>query len=132
MEKRGSLQKRRRSGRGGARSVYRGRKNGNENFKAVEEWNDGQVQGPGGDGRTSRRAKLAWMRTARAGMEIGARVKLARQKDECEQQGGKPHSIGVGEHLDDTTKLRLEWLQGQAMRAVKGCTFCNPDSGRGV
>jgi len=56
------------------------------------------------------------MRTSGPGVQIGAKVELCRQEDNPEQQCAKTEPIGVNGHLGTKTKLRLEWLQGQAKR----------------
>jgi len=48
------------------------------------------------------------------GVEIGAKVELRSQEDDSEQQGADTGTAGVGEHLSTKTKLRTEWLRGQA------------------
>jgi hypothetical protein len=60
------------------------------------------------------------MRTARPGIQIGTKVELRREEDDPEQQGAKTKPIGVNGHLCTKTKLRLEWLRGQATHGGGG------------
>jgi len=54
------------------------------------------------------------MRTAGVRRQIGTKVELSRQEDDSEQQSAQSGLIGVNEHLSTKTKLRPEWLRGQA------------------
>lgn len=46
-------------------------------------------------------------------------MELRRQEDDAEQQGTITQLFRVTEHLCTKTKLRPEWLRGQAMGAAK-------------
>jgi len=113
-KRRGELQSRRRAGRGGALNFYRGRENRGEKFKPVHDGDHGQIQSRGRDRRACRRTKLTGMRTARPGIQIGTKVELRRQEDDSQQQSTPSGLIRVSEHLYTKTKLRPEWLRGQA------------------
>lgn len=54
------------------------------------------------------------MRTAGPGVQIGTKMELRGQEDDSEQQAAKTGATGVDEHLSTKTKLRTEWLRGQA------------------
>jgi hypothetical protein len=41
-------------------------------------------------------------------------VELRRQKDDSEQQSTDTRPVGISEHPRTKTKLRPEWLRGQA------------------
>jgi hypothetical protein len=114
MEKNGELQSRRRARRGSALDFYRGRENFRENFDPVDYRNDGQIESLGRDGAARRRTKLTRMRTTGAGIQIGTKVELRRQKDDSEQQSTDTRPVGISEHPRTKTKLRPEWLRGQA------------------
>lgn len=103
--------------------LHRGRNNGDENLQAVDDGYDGQVQGLSGDNGGSRRTKLTGMGTAGSGIEIGAIVELRRKEDHSEKQGSEPYSMRIEEHLCTMTKLRLEWLRGQATDWAGRVTF---------
>ena len=54
------------------------------------------------------------MRAAGAGIQIGTKVELRRQEDDSEQQSKDTHPVGISVHPYTKTKLRPEWLRGQA------------------
>lgn len=110
----GELQSGRGARRGITRKFYGRRKRFCEKFETVDDGNDGQVQRLRSNGRAGRRAKLAGMRAAGHGVEIGAKVELRGQEDHAEQQSANAGPMGVAKHLSNKTKLRLEWLRGQA------------------
>jgi len=113
--KNGELQRWRGARRGRNRNFYRGREDFCKNFETADDWNNGETKSLRGDCRTRCRAKLARMRAATGpGVEIGAKVELRSQEDDSEQQGADTGTAGVGEHLSTKTKLRTEWLRGQA------------------
>jgi hypothetical protein len=112
--KNGELQSRRRAWRGGELDFYRGRENLCDNFKPVDYGNDGQIESLGGDGGARRGAKLTRMRATEAGIQIGTKVELRRQEDDSEQQSTDTRPVGISEHPYTKTKLRPEWLRGQA------------------
>jgi hypothetical protein len=47
-------------------------------------------------------------------------VELRRQEDDSEQQSTNTHPVGIGEHPYTKTKLRPEWLRGQATDWPRG------------
>jgi hypothetical protein len=113
--KNGELERGRGARRGGTWSFYRGREEFSENFDTADDGNNAETESLRGDCRTRRRAELARVRTAaRAGVQIGAKMELRGQEDNSEQQGTETGTAGVGKHLSDKTKLRPEWLRGQA------------------
>jgi hypothetical protein len=114
MEKKEELQSWGRPRRGGALDFYRGRKYLRENFQPVDYGNDGQIESLGGDGGARRRAKLTGMRAIGAGIQVGTKVELRRQKDDSEQHSTDTRPVGISEHPGTKTKLRPEWLRGQA------------------
>jgi hypothetical protein len=114
MEKNGELNSGRGARRGCAWNFHRGRERFRGKFEAVYDWNDGQGEGLRGDCRARRGAKLTGMRTAGLGVQIGTKMELRGQEDDSEQQAAKTGTTGVGEHLSTKTKLRPEWLRGQA------------------
>lgn len=54
------------------------------------------------------------MRSRGPCIQIGAIVELRRKEDHSEKQRSEPYLIRFEEHLYTETKLRLEWLRGQA------------------
>jgi hypothetical protein len=112
--KNGELQSRRRARRGCALDFYRGRESFRENFKPVDYGNEGQIQNLGRDGGARRGAKLTRMRATGAGIQIGTKVELRRQEDDSEQQSTDTRPVGISKHPYTKTKLRPEWLRGQA------------------
>jgi hypothetical protein len=74
----------------------------------------------GTSARTGGGTKLTRMRTAGPGIQIGTKVELRRQEDDSEQQSTQSGLIRVSEHLSTKTKLRLEWLRGQATEKDRG------------
>lgn len=108
------LQSRRGARRGSALDFYRGRENRCENFQPVDYRNDGQIESLGRDGGARRGAKLTGMRAAGAGIEIGTKVELRRQEDQTEQHSTDTGPERICEHPYTMTKLRMEWLRGQA------------------
>src|ERR1700732_2846035 len=131
MEKKtGELQSRRRARRGCALKFYRGRENLRENFQPVDYRNDRQIERRGGDSGACRGAKLTRMRTARAGIQIGTKVELRRQENDSEQHSTDTRPVGISEHRYTKTKLRPEWLRGQATEWRKGQLFAPMRLGR--
>jgi hypothetical protein len=114
LRKSGELQNRGSAGRGRTENFDRGRKNRRENFQTVDDWDHGQIQSLRGNHGARRRTKLTGMRTAGVRSQIGTKVELRRQEDDSEQQSAQSGLVGVSEHLSTKTKLRLEWLRGQA------------------
>lgn len=113
--KNGELERRRSARRGGSWSFYRGREDFRENFETTDDGNDGETKSLRGDRRTCRQAKLTRMRPATgASVQIGAKVELRGQEDNSEQQGTETGATGVDGHVSAKTKLRTEWLRGQA------------------
>ena len=66
------------------------------------------------DSGARRGAKLTRMRAAGSGIQVGTKVELRRQEDDSEQQSADTHPVGIAEHPYTMTKLRPEWLRGQA------------------
>jgi hypothetical protein len=115
MEKKtGELQSRRRARRGCALNFYRGREDLRRNFQPVDYRNDRQVERWRCDSRARRGAKLTRMRTAGPGIQIGTKVELRRQENDSEQHSTDTRPVGISEHPYTKTKLRPEWLRGQA------------------
>jgi hypothetical protein len=48
------------------------------------------------------------------GIQIGTKVELCGQEDDSEQQSEDTGPVEISEHLYTKTKLRPEWLRGQA------------------
>ena len=114
MEKRRELQSRRRARTGCALDFYGGREDSCDNFKPVDYGNDGQIERLGRDHGARRGAKLTRMRATGAGIQIGTKVELRRQENNTEQHSTDPRPVGISEHPYTMTKLRMEWLRGQA------------------
>ena len=112
--KSGELNSRGSAGRGRTENFHRGRKNRSENFQTVHDRDHSQIQSLGGDCGACCRAKLTGMRPAWVRRQIGTKVELRRQEDDSEQQSAQSRPVGVDEHLSTKTKLRPEWLRGQA------------------
>src|SRR5271167_2105279 len=123
--KRGELQSRRRARRGGTLNLHRRRKNGGKNFEPVHDWNHGQIESRSSNRGTRCRTKLTGMRTARRRIHIGTKVELRRQEDDSEQQSTDTRPLRVSEHLSTKTKLRPEWLRGQATDRGLGNLFAS-------
>jgi hypothetical protein len=114
MEKDRKLQGRRGARRGSALDFYRGRENRCENFKPVDYRDHGQIESLGRDGGARCGAKLTRMRAAGAGIEIGTKVELRGQEDNPEQHSTDTRPVRISEHPTTMTKLKMEWLRGQA------------------
>ena len=112
--KSGELDSRGSARRGRARNFHRRKENSNENFQTVHDRDHGKIQSLRGNRGARRRTKLTRMRTARVRRQIGTKVELRRQEDDSEQQSAQSRPVGVNEHLCTKTKLRPEWLRGQA------------------
>jgi hypothetical protein len=112
--KNGELQSRRRARTGCALDFYGGREDSCENFKPVDYGNDGQIERLGRDRGARRGAKLTRMRATGGGIQIGTKVELRRQEDNSEQQSIDTRPVRISEHPRTKTKLRPEWLRGQA------------------
>lgn len=112
--KNGELQSRGRARRGCALNFNRGRENFREDFEPVDYGNNSQMQGLRGDCGARGGAELTGMRTGGTGIQIGTKVELCGQEDNSEQQSGDTHPARGSEHLYSKTKLRPEWLRGQA------------------
>ena len=76
--------------------------------------NDGQAKSVSRDSGAGRGAKLTRMRSRGSGIQIGTKVELCGQEDDSEQQSADTGPVGINEHLYTKTKLRPEWLRGQA------------------
>ena len=87
---------------------------GRENFETVNYGNDGQAKSVCRDSGAGRGAKLTGMRPRGIGIQIGTKVELCSQEDDSEQQCADTGPVGISEHLFTKTKLRPEWLRGQA------------------
>jgi hypothetical protein len=123
--KNGELQSRRRARRGGAQDFYRGRENFRENFEPVDYGNNGQIQSIGRDGGARRGAKLTRMRATGAGIKIGTKVELRRQEDDSEHHSTDTRPVRISEHPYTKTKLRPEWLRGQATDKGRGQLYAS-------
>jgi hypothetical protein len=86
----------------------------------MNDRNDSQGQRLRSDGRPCRGAQLARMRAAGHGVQIGTKVELRGQEDDAEQQSANAGPMGVAKHLSNKTKLRPEWLRGQATEWAGG------------
>jgi hypothetical protein len=115
MEKNGELQSRGRARGGCALNFYRGRENFRENFEPVDHGHDGQIQSLSRDRGARGGAELTRMRAAGAGIQIGTKMELRGQEDDSEQHSRNTSPVRISEHPSYTkTKLRPEWLRGQA------------------
>src|SRR5580704_5867312 len=123
LRKSGELQSRRCARRGRTENFDGGRKNRGENFQTVHNRDHGQIQSLRGNRGACRRTKLTGMRPSGVRSQIGTKVELRRQEDDSEQQSTQSGLIRVSEHLSTKTKLRPEWLRGQATEKGGGPLF---------
>ena len=59
------------------------------------------------------------------GRQVGAKVELRPKKDTPEEQRQNADMPSLGLHVLTKTKLRLEWLQGQANHLLRGLPASN-------
>src|ERR1700686_1385009 len=123
--KNGELRSRGRARGGCALNFYRGGENFRENFEPVDYGNDRQTQSLSRDCGARRGAELTRMRAAGPGIQIGAKVELRRQEDDSEQHSTDTRPVRISEHPYAMTKLRPEWLRGQATDKGRGQLYAS-------
>src|SRR5580692_3156575 len=128
--KSGELEDGGRARRGRTEIFHRRKENGDENFQTVYDRDDRQIQSLCGDRGACRGTKLTGMGTAGVRSQIGTKVELRRQEDDSEQQSAQSRPVGVDEHLSTKTKLRPEWLRGQATDRGGGQLFASRPGAR--
>jgi hypothetical protein len=68
------------------------------------------------DDRARGRADRAKVRSGRRVRQIGAGMELHPEEDDRKEQRQYADSLRLGLHVINKTKLRPEWLQGQARK----------------
>jgi len=108
------LKGRRRSRRGRARYCCRKEEDHRPVFQAVHDRHNRNTGRLRHHRRTRRRAERTNVRAGGTGRQVGAKMELRREKYDPEEQRQNADSRCLAGHVLTKTKLRQEWLRGQA------------------
>src|SRR5262249_11871677 len=115
-ETRGWLESGRRARRDCARNCRGNRYDDRSNFKPVCDRNNRDAKRRIGDNGTGNRAHRAGVRSSLRRRHVCAEMELRPHEDNREEQRQKADPLCSVVHVLTKTKLRADWLQGQAKR----------------